>query len=185
MKNNKKGEFNPNIISGAIIALLVMVIIFGITFQLSDKFQQGFADTTASVTNETHYSIVNGTAFTLDYNYSGTPCWDKDYFSVDHIINATGASVDYTSGTDFTYSNLGTVTPSSADALSTEGSGWKVSYTYKYSDQTREECSAAENTSDAMATVPTWLVIIVLILIAVIILGMLGRFRGGKTTAQI
>lgn len=183
---NKKAEIAS--LQGIIMTLVVIGLLLGVGFLVLREFTDNLGTTAASVNVEA-VTVVNSSYTTLLYNSTSVDCFNT--FAVVGVQNATGnqtiGSGNYTTRADGALQAVGVPY---ADGT------WTVNYTYLWSAS--EACNALESTIDAEETVPTWLAIIVLLLVVGIILtlvfrvlpvaGGMGGFgfgRGGESAGMV
>lgn len=143
------------------IALVIIGIVIGVGFIVLETFEETLGTNTATVNNET--IVPSGTGNYVAFNHTTTGVYCYNSFSP-VITNQTGGTV-ILSG-NYTYQ------PATGfiQNISTWGgmTGWNVTYTYNYNNGSA--CSGLNDTNTAIATIPGWLTILVLILVVGIIL---------------
>jgi len=159
-------------LQGIIIALVVVGIVLGIGFLVLESFQ-GTLQTSTAVTNE---SITVTKVTTLKYNTTDIDCYEL--VSIDKVMNQTGSIVMSPVNYTIVDKSLGTITNLSTTIGSPLGT-WMVGYTYKSGG---DACGGVESTVTATKTIPTWLTIIVILLIVGILLAIVfSSFQTGGT----
>ena len=163
-------------LQGIIITLVVVGIVLGIGFLVLESFQ-GTLQTSTAVTNES--TTVTGVT-TLKYNTTNIDCYEL--VSIDKVMNQTGSIVMSPVNYTIVDKSLGTITNLSTTIGSPLGT-WMVGYTYKSgANSNRDSCAGIESTVTATKTIPTWLTIIVILLIVGILLAIVFRsFQTGGT----
>lgn len=180
-----------------IIVLTVMVIgiILGIGLLLLEEFETTLGTDTGTITNETISPTDAG--IYVDYNYTTAGVYCYHSFSPGIVVNESGSIViasgnySYNAVTGL-FQNLTSEFPDGS-----AGNSWNISYTYSYGDSAA--CEGLSETVDATKTIPTWLTIIVILLIVGVLLAIvfrvlpntgegIGGFGGassGEVTAEI
>ena len=158
---NKKGQVAN--LQAIIMTLVVIGLLLGVGFLVLREFTDNLGDTAATVTNETVSSASNTTWNALAYNKTNTGCWNT--FSVTTVYNQTDDNGTVISSGNYTTDWRGYIKIVGADF---NGDDINVTYTYKWSAS--EACDAIEDTIDAEEEIPTWLAIVVLMLVVGIIL---------------
>ena len=171
MLKNKKGQTGT--LQALAISLLVIGIVLGFGILMIREIGLVMTDQTATVNNET-ITPINNTIVWLANNQSATGCWDE--FSVSEILNITSSPGDTNASIiasgNYTFGSVGTIT----QKITSENAGdsWSVTYSYKYDDST--ECAGVRDTITSVATIPGWLIIIVIIAIVGILLALVFRY---------
>ena len=168
MLKNKKGQTST--LQEIVIGLLVIGIVLGLGILLVREMADTMTDQSATVQNET-ITPANGTIVWLANNQTNIGCWDD--FGVTHIINdSVDAAEQFIASGNYTIDWRGGVIQAATG--SELGDTWNVTYTYGYDDSA--ECKALEDTINATATIPGWLVIFVIIFIVGILLALVFRY---------
>lgn len=176
----KKGQINT--LQLAVITILVIGILLGIFFLLIDELKGNLATKTGTVEMEQIADMSNATSSYVEYNSTTAdiPCWTSA--SLVASYNATDNSSVETGNFTFTTST-GAIKVSGWDY---NGSTINVNYTYVYGDT---GCENMETTEEAVQNIPTWLAIIVIMIIVGIIMAIVFKVlpygRGSGTTAEI
>ena len=159
--NSKKAQSGT--LQALVVSLIVIGIVLGVGFMLYNEFSDTLGDTagTNDGLNETVTlaSLEAGGVF-VDKNHTSVNCFNS--FVVTNVENSTQfltiniANISWNEDT-------GMVWNTSVIATNFSDGEVNLTYTYKYSDS--EACSAIEDTIDATSTIPTWLTIIVILVI--------------------
>ena len=169
-------------LKGVIITLMVIGILLGLGFMILDELGTSLDLTTVTVGNETFDPTGNGY---LANTYNNVSCWDN--FAIQAVTNVSAGYVidaaNYSSSADGRIWNItGTELPPGSD------DEWNVNYTYQWSNS--EACKGIEGTKTALNKIPTWLSIVLVLLIVGILLTIVFKVlpnKGGSggTTAEI
>jgi len=155
---NKKAELGS--LQAIIMTLVIIGLLLGVGLLVLREFGDTLGDTVATVTNES-VTVTNSSLTYLAYNSTSVDCWNT--FSVTTVYNNTGGEVigsgNYT--TDWRGAVQAVGVPYAAGT-------WNVTYVYQWSASSA--CDAMESTIDAEQEVPTWLALIVILLILGIVL---------------
>ena len=175
---NKKGEIGN--LQGIIFALVTIGLVLGIGFLVLEEMKnQSIDDYTTAIANET-LTAVDETGKYVAYNYTtpSIPCFNGVTFST--VTNATGGEV-IASG-NYTTTTNGWIGSTGGDYNDTD---WNVTYSYAHGG---EGCTAVGEAIDATATIPTWLSIIIILLIVGILLAIVFKIlptRGGESVGTV
>jgi len=137
-------------IQGIVITLIIIGLILGIGFLVLEEFEDTLGTTVTTVANESIIVTDAGSYTSANSTSSSIFCFNS--FAITDVLNGT------------TTGRIINLTTTFSDSLNT----WNISYTYQSS--TSEACQGIESTVDAMNEIPTWLTIIVIILIVGILL---------------
>ncbi len=164
--NNKKGQFGS--LQSIILTIVIVGILLGIAFMVFEEMEdQSRNDYTATQINETLPTSINETPIYVAYNTTSVSCFDGISWS--YVSNSTGGET--IEAANYTTSTNGSIWFSEADdASGYNNSIWNVTYTYTHGG---EGCIAIEEVTDATATIPAWLTIIIILLIVGILLTIL------------
>jgi len=167
------------------MVLVVVGILLGVGFTVLADFIDNFDDETATVVNETlSPTDAGGDVVSL----ATADCFNT--FAVTAAYNKTNGALVLTG--NYTYdADSGRVTNLTADVPY----DWNVTYTYQYGDA---GCGGVETTVTGLETVPTWLTVLVLVvlvgIVLVLVFAVLPRFggegvsrfgRGGSAVAEV
>jgi len=151
-------------IQGIVITLMIIGLILGIGFLVLEEFEDTLGTTVTTVANESIIVTDAGSYTSANSTSSSIFCFNS--FAITDVLNGTTTG-RITSG-NYSYEaatgRIINLTTTFSDSLNT----WNISYTYQSS--TSEACQGIESTVDAMNEIPTWLTIIVIILIVGILL---------------
>jgi len=183
---NEKGQIGT--IQTIVITLVVIGIILGIGFMVLEEFQSNLSENTATVNNETVSSVNSvGKYVSKNYTTAGIDCYND--FSVVIVTNATGGEI-IPSG-NYSYDSNGKIWAVTPEYNNTD---WNVTYTYQYGE---EACAGLESTITATRKIPSWLPLVVILLIVGIVMWLVFRVmpsgsfgsirfgRGGEVVAEI
>jgi len=149
-----------------VITIMIIGIVLGIGFLVLDEFEGFLGTDTGTVTNETTAPTDAGIYVAYNYTTAGVGCYNN--FGSLVVTNASdGAFIN--SGNYSYVSTTGLV--KNLTSTFCDGSGvnsWNISYTYTYGDN--EACIGLDETVEATKTIPTWLTIIIIMLIVGILL---------------
>lgn len=173
-----------------VITLIVIGLLLGIGFLVLGEFRNNIDNEVASVTDEA--ITLSDTGAYLAYNYStaGVDCYN--HVSISALWNETSgaslASSNYTVGV-----NTGLVTPTGTSSYN--NTEVIANYSYYYG---KDACGSIQDVESATQKIPTWLGIVIILLIVGILLtivfkvlprgeaGMEGGSSGyGSVTAEI
>lgn len=175
MLKNKKGQTGT--LQTLAISLLIIGIVLGFGILMLREIGLVMTDQSATVINET-ITPINNTVVWLVNNQSVIGCWDS--FNVDVITNSTigigDTNTSVIASGNYTVGAVGTITQT---VTSETGDTWNVTYNYKYDDSA--ECIAVGATITSIATIPGWLIIIVIIAIVGILLAMVFKYLPQST----
>jgi len=159
---NEKGRISS--LQNVVIALIVIGIVIGIGFLVLEEFKSNLSENTATVNNETVSKVTEAGKY-VAYNYTtaGINCYNSFVPLV--VTNATGGEV-IASG-NYSYDSNGKIWAVTATYNNTD---WNVTYTYKYGG---EACAGVSSTITATRKVPTWLPLVVILLIVGVLLWLL------------
>jgi hypothetical protein len=158
----KKAQFGG--LQAIIITLVVIGVILGIGFLVLEEFKGNLDDYGATVSVPENIAPTDtGVYVTKNSTTAAINCYNA--FAVTQIKNRTG-NIIISSG-NYTYNaNSGLVKNISFYVFSL-GNLWNITYTYKYG---KDSCGGIVDTVDATKKIPTWLAIIVILLIVGILL---------------
>lgn len=143
-----------------VIATLVVVgILLGVGFLILESLQGQLDNTAGSATNETQTVTDSGVAV----DSATQTCFNT--FAVTEARNASGGEV-IGAGNYTTDALAGTVTAVGAQYNNTD---WNITYTYNYGP---DSCGGVEDTVEATKKIPTFLAIVVILLIVGILLAL-------------
>jgi hypothetical protein len=153
-----------------VITLVVIGMFLGIGLLLLSNFHQQTYERSDTI------SVVNGSITTV-VNTTGSDLPVKNYKEVicditDCINRTSNTQIPTTNWTDATNCVITAVTPSIY-----ENRLWNCSYSYTYKPETTSTV-AVNNTMNATATIPTWIPILIIIIIAAVILFYVRLMRG-------
>lgn len=155
-----------NTLSVIVVALVVIGLVLGVGFLMLEEFQGSIGTTSTTVTNETVSTVALNTCTYVANNHSNTGCYNG--FAITSAINSTNAT-EVIPTTNYTVqSATGCVIAQAGDWA---GSDWNITYTYLSS--TSEACDGLDDTVNATATIPTWLSIIVILLIVGVLMALI------------
>jgi len=177
-KLNKKGVSSLRDVA---IVLLVVGVILGFTFIFLNTLTDDMSDTSATVYNET-ITPINGTPVWVANNYSSIDCYSD--FSVTEAMDESNSTDGAVHSGNYSTNPAGTILWNGLEV--SVDHNWNVTYTYKYDDS--GACIGVEETIEGIAKLPTWLGLVVLLLIIGVLLGLIYKHiqpRGGGTTAEI
>ena len=173
-----------------IISIVVIGIVLGIGFLVLEEFESALGTDIGTVTNETISPTDAGIYVAYNYTTDGVGCYNN--FVPTIIINATD-DVLISSG-NYSYTTTTGLLKNLTSEFST--GSWKVTYTYTYGDTAA--CTGLNETIEATKTIPTWLTIIIILLIVGVLLSIVFRVlpqfggeemgmgnEGGGSTAEI
>lgn len=184
---NKRAQLGS--LQTIIVSIVIIGIFLGIGFLVINELKDQLSTQTATVEGESFTGLgntTNGTQY-VDYNYTtaNIPCWTSVA-----LVAAYNSSDD----TTIEIGNLTLTSTTGMIMYSAAGADWNgtplnINYTYVYG---QTGCESIETTEEAIATIPTWLTIIILLVIVGIIVAIvsgvlptgLGKGSSG-TTAQI
>ena len=180
---NNKAEFNIGSLQGIIIAIMVIGIVLGLGFLMLREFEETMGDTVTTVINE---SInVTDTGIYVVYNSSTDGVYCYHSFTPIIFLNESG-EITIAPGNYSYDSATGRIWNLTSDEKFTPLNQWNITYSYSHSDG-KASCEGIEDTVDAMQEIPSWLVIIVIMLIVGILLAIVFKVVGGqgRTSAEI
>ncbi|MEM4271141.1 MAG: hypothetical protein QXO70_03555, partial [Candidatus Pacearchaeota archaeon] len=142
----------------------------GIGFLVLEEFKKNIDENTATVIHETILApTTDGVYVSKNYTTAGIDCYNS--FAVISMVNETSGTV-IAAGNYSVDANTGKITNlSSFDKWPSVN----VTYTYKYG---LDSCGGVVSTINATKKIPTWLPIIVVILIIGVILVIVFRYAG-------
>ena len=144
-----------------VIAIMVIGIVLGIGFLVLEEFETTLGTTVGSVTNETISPTDAG--IYVDYNHTTANVHCYHSFVPGIVTNASeGTIID---SANYSYS---TADGRFWNLTSESENAWNISYTYKFGNSSA--CEGLSETVNATKTIPTWLTIIVILLIVGILL---------------
>jgi hypothetical protein len=145
-----------------IIILVVIGVLLGIGFLLLEEFKGNADEEVGTITiPETLSFKTLGVYASKNYTTTGINCYNS--FVITQVTNATTGGI-ITAG-NYSYDSQGKVwnlTGEFAPRL------WNITYTFKYG---LNSCAGIVSTINATKKIPTWLSIIIILLIVGIILG--------------
>lgn len=147
-----------------IIALVVIGIVLGIGFLLLEEFEDNINDYAGSVVNET-ISGLTRTGVYLAKNYTSIICLNS--ISIIRIQNASALNSNFIDPANYTYSTTTGLLQNSTIANYNSAILLNVTYTYKHG---KGACEGIASTVTATKKIPTWLSIVVILLIVGIML---------------
>jgi len=155
---NKKGQLGGLV--PLVTTLIIVGLLIGAGFLIVEKFRDddSLKDTSVTVTNETG-GFINETGYTL----TGASATAFNSVVITQIANATNNDGQVLLSGNYTVSSAGVVTNASA----TTWDNVNISYTYKYGEGA---WIGANNTIEALTTVPDLLGLVILIVMLGIIL---------------
>jgi len=161
---NEKGQIGS--LQNIVLVLVGIGILIGIGFLVLEEFESNLSENVATVTNET-VTAVTETGKYVEYNYTtaGINCYNS--FSPVIVTNASNGVV--ISSTNYNYDSNGKIWSTTATYNNTN---WNVTYTYQYGT---EACGGVESTIEATGKVPTWLPLVVILLIVGIVMWLVFR----------
>ncbi len=175
---NEKGQLES--LRSVVIALVIIGLILGVGFMLLEEFQSELSENKVTINNETVDLTPYGYAYvTKNSTTAGIICYNG--FEVIIVTNASNGII--VSSGNYTYDDDGKITN-----LTYVASEWNVTYSYQYG---KEACGGITDTITATQKVPTWLSVIVIVLIAGILLVIVfkvlpvGRGSRGGEIAEI
>lgn len=170
-------------IQGIVIVLVIIGLVLGIGFLLMEEFEDTLGTTSGSAINETITSS-NTTCVYVTANYSTATLGCYNTFAVSEITNATGGEI-ITAGNYTAEAGKGCITGATDGGVGLYiDEDWNVTYTYQFSNSS-DACDGIDETITATATIPTWLTIIVIVLIVGIILFLVFRFVPKLATGTV
>lgn len=145
-----------------VVSVLLIGIVLGLGFLIFSEFSETLGDTTGTVSHEAvTLADLPGGVF-VDYNSTtGGGTWCYHSFTPT-VYNSTGGGT-ITTGNYSYEAYTGKMWNLTVDPVYMLGGVVNVSYTYQYSDS--EACRALDTTVDATEEIPTWLTIIIIMLI--------------------
>ena len=178
-----------------IIALVVIGLILGIGFLVMEEFQDNLDNKVATIYNETLTTVTEKGEF-ANKNYTTTNINCYNSFTVISAFNATNVSAILIPSSNYTVdAAAGKVSFTTGNSLSYNNTDWNITYTFQYGN---ESCGGVESTINVTSKIPTWLAIVVILLIVGILLaivfrvlpsagggGGIGRGSSGGTVAEI
>lgn len=194
---NRKAQLGT--LQGIIISILIIGLFLGIGFFILEAFSDQIGDSSTTVVNETVVLVDLPTGVFVAYNSTSSNLWCYSDFNVVIVTNVTDGATINTGNYSFQATTGKMWNASTYDVFFDTGSV-NVTYTYGYGDT--EACRAMNETIDAANQIPTWLTIIIILLIVGILLyivfkvlpqsiegggigGMFGSKGGGGTVAEI
>lgn len=158
----------PNII----VVLIIVGIFLGLGAIIMLQFQDAQADTvaTATVTNESQSSVVQGTAFSLDQ----LATHDVGFSATDLVAMVNNSNVHIAAG-NYTFTAAGTITMANTTNLFEDGVV-NFSYTYTATDE-NDFWNITEDTTSGLDTVSSFQTVIAVVVAAAIILGVVLLIR--------
>lgn len=158
-------------LQAVIIALMIIGIVLGVGFMVLEEFEDTLATDTGTIRNETIAPTDAGIFVMYNYTTNGTiPCYHSFnpllVYNVSDGILVTSGNYSY----EATTGKFWNLTNDVVDGLG--GHDWNVTYTYGYGGLS---CAGVEETINATQKIPTWLPIIVILLIVGVILAIVFR----------
>ena len=177
-----------------IISIVVIGIVLGIGFLVLEEFESALGTDVGTVTNETVSPTDAGIYVAYNYTTDGVGCYNN--FVPGIVTNASdGAVITSANYSSVTATGLFKNLTSDVDD-GAGGNDWNISYTYTYGDTAA--CTGLNETIQATKTIPTWLTIIIILLIVGVLLSIVFRVlpqfggeemgmgnEGGGSTAEI
>jgi len=153
-----------------VITIMIIGIVLGIGFLVLEEFETTLGTSTGTVTNETISPTDAG--IYVAYNYTTADLYCYRSFVPVRVVNASDGKVITSSNYSYNtvtglFKNLTTYGSASGDNT------WNITYTYIYGDSAA--CEGLGETVDAMNTIPTWLTIIIILLVVGILLAIVFR----------
>lgn len=184
----KKGQLGT--LQTIIITLIIIGLVLGVGFLLLEEFKSTTSEKVATVVNET-LTTMSHSGKVVTKNVTTVDCFNS--FSVATCINSTSATLISPENYTITATTGLIAYIGKSNTAGFNNSNWNCTYSYNYGT---DACAGVVTTIEATKKVPTWLGIVVILLIVGILLaivfGVLGRGAGGGfsfgrtgTTAEI
>ena len=145
-----------------VITIMVLGIVLGIGLLVLEEFESALGTDTTTVVNETVTPTDAGIYVAYNYTTDGVYCYNN--FVPTIVINTTDDAL--ISSGNYSYTTATGLLKNLTSEFS--AGSWKVTYTYTYGDN--EACKGLDETINATKTIPTWLTIIIIMLIVGILL---------------
>lgn len=166
------------------IVLVVIGLVIGIGFLVLTEFEETLGTDTATVNNETLTSVGNTSCSYVANNHTTADLWCYNTFAVVTITNATGGEI-IASGNYTTQTATGCIQATTGAYVDED---WNVSYTYQFGNGS-SACEGVGETINATEEIPTWLSVVVILLIVGVLMYLVFKFvpklsSGGVTGAE-
>jgi len=178
-------------LQSVIITLVVVGIILGVGFLVLEELEDSIGTDTGTVVNESITPTDAGVYVSQNFSTDGIHCYHD--FAPVTIVNDSG-DIIIAPGNYSYQSSTGLIWNTTSEFVSS----WNITYTYGFGNES-SACEGVGTTVTAVSSIPTWLVIIVIISVVAIILAIvfkvlpsaegesLGNLGGGSsgTVARI
>ena len=166
---------------GIILTLIIVGLLIGLAFLVLNSLRTNLTTTTNTVVNESVVPTDTGVYLAYNSTTAGVNCYNT--VAILAVVNQSG-SVPLAAG-NYTV-NTFTGLFRNVSGIDDYNRAWNVTYTYKSGD---ESCEGVAQTIIATKTIPSFLPIIVLIMVVGILLAIVFRVLpgagGGRDTAYV